>query len=373
MTFKTLHKDKKTNARGGVLKTKSGSIETPFFMPVSTKATPKYINSQKLNSLSNATISNAFILSLRPGNKFIKKIKGIKSFMNYKGINFTDSGGFQMYSKSFYIKSNEQHVIFKNPISGEKILMTPEKNMEIQLDIGSDVAMCLDRMPLYEDSKSSISESVKLTSLWAERCKKFHDKLQKNTPKNKKQLLFAITQGGIYKDLRKKSALHLSSIDFDGYAIGGFGMGETFKEEMKIVKQQKTILPENKPVYLMGIGNPKEILQAISYGVDIFDSKYPTEIARRGTILTSKGKLKILNSKYQTDKSPLDKNCGCFVCKNYTKAYVRFLLKESEPVGKELASYHNLYYLRQLIENAKKEIKKGTFQKFKNKIQKAYK
>jgi len=371
--FTITHKDKKTKARIGILKTKKGPVETPFFMPVSTKATPKFINSKKLEELSKVTISNAFLLSLRPGTKIIKKSGGLGKFMNFSGINFTDSGGFQMYSKEIYLSSNEKHVIFKNPISGEKIIMTPEKDMEIQLDIGSDVAMCLDRMPLYEDSKQEIKKSVELTTMWAKRCKIHHDKLQKQISPEKRQLLFGITQGGIYKDLREKSTKELLALNFDGYSIGGFGMGETFQEEMKIVKIQKNIFPENKPIYLMGIGTPNEILEAISQGVDIFDSRLPTMNARHGELFTSKEKIKIFNKKYELDKTPIDKNCDCFVCKNYSKAYIRHLLKENEPVGKELASYHNLYFLQDLINQAKHHIKKNTFNSFKEKIKRAYK
>ena len=373
MTFKITHKDKSTQARIATLKTKSGTIETPFFMPVATKATAKFINPKQLSELgAKAIISNAFILSLRPGTKIIKKLGGIKSFMNFKGLNVTDSGGFQMYTPSIYIKSNSQGVTFKNPISGEKIFMTPEENMKIQLDINSDIAMCLDRMPLYEDSKQEIQKSVELTTNWAQRCKNEHQRLQKGIRDNKKQLLFAITQGGIHPSLRKQSAQSLINLNFDGYAIGGFGMGETFKEEMKIVKQQKTILPENKPVYLMGIGNPPEILEAISLGCDIFDSRLPTQNARRGTLFTSKGKLKILNKKYKSDKKPIDSKCDCFVCKTYSRAYIRHLLKEGEAVGKELASYHNLYYLQNLIQEAKEAIRNNTFKKFKDKVKKVY-
>lgn len=371
-TFTTTYKDK--NARIGILQTKSGKVETPFFMPVATKAAAKFINNNQLKELgAKVIISNAFILSIRPGLSIIKKLGGIKKFMNTDLINFTDSGGFQMYSKSIYIKSNELGVTFRNPISGEKIFMTPEENMKIQLAINSDVAMCLDSMPLYNDSKEQIQTAVNLTTNWAKRCKLTHDKLQKSKSKNKHQLLFGITQGGIHQDLREKSAQELTALNFDGYSIGGFGMGETFAEEMKIVKQQKTIIPEDKPVYLMGIGSPSEILEAISYGVDIFDSRLPTQNARRGTLFTSKGKLKILNKKYETDKTPIDKNCKCQVCQNYSKAYIKHLLKQQEPLGKELASYHNLYYLQDLIKEAKGHIRKGTFERFKNKIQKLYK
>jgi len=371
-TFKIIHKDKQ--ARIGILQTKSGKVETPFFMPVATKAAAKFLNTKQLKKLgTKVIISNAFILSITPGLKVLKKFNGIKKFMNTSLINFTDSGGFQMYSNSIYIKSDEKGVTFKNPISGEKIFMTPEKNMKIQLKINSDVAMCLDKMPLYKDSKKEIETAVELTTKWAKKCKQIHNKIQKNLDLNKRQLLFGITQGGIYSDLREKSTKELIALNFDGYSIGGFGMGETFEEEMKIVKQQKQIIPEDKPVYLMGIGSPSEILEAISYGVDIFDSRFPTQNARRGTLFTSKGKIKILNKKYETDKKPIDKNCNCFTCKNYSRAYIKHLLKQEEPLGKELASYHNLYYLQNLIKQAKEHIKKRTFEKFKKRIQKIYK
>jgi len=373
MVFTIIHKNKKTKARIGILHTKKGDIETPFFMPVATKATAKYISSKQLTELgAKAIISNALILSLKPGEKTIKKLGGIGKFMNFSGINFTDSGGFQMYSPSTYISSTSEGVNFRNPFSGEKIFITPEKDMEIQLDIGSEIAMCLDKMPLYENSKKEIENAVKLTTLWAKKCKQHHDRLQKNIPKEKRQLLFGITQGGIYKDLRKKSIKELKELDFDGYCVGGLGLGEKRKDEYKIIELQKSLLPNNKPIYLMGIGDPLEILEAISRGIDIFDSRMPTQNARRGTLFTSKGKLKILNKKYESDNSPIDKNCDCFVCKNYSKAYIKFLLSQDEPVGKELASYHNLYYLQNLIKQAKQAIKNNKFKEFKNKIKKTY-
>ena len=371
--FKITHKDNSTNARLAILKTKSGTIETPFFMPLATKATAKFINSKKLTEIgTKAVISNALILSLRPGTKLIKKLGGIKKFMNFSGINVTDSGGFQMYSKSIYIKSNNQGIYFRNPISGEKIFMTPKINMKIQLDINSDIAMCLDSMPMYEESKTSIKESVIKTSIWAKDCKFHHDNLQKNISKNKRQLLFGITQGGKYEDLRTISITNHLSLDFDGYSIGGFGLGETRQEEYNIIKLHKKLIPENKPIYLMGIGHPIEILNAISMGCDMFDSRLPTQNARRGYLFTSIGALRLTNQKYLADKSPIDKKCNCFTCKNYSRAYIRYLLKEQEPVGKELASYHNLFYLQNLIKEAKLAIKNNKLKSFKNKIQKIY-
>jgi queuine tRNA-ribosyltransferase len=334
----------------------------------------KHISSRDLEEIGvNAVISNTFILHLNPHEKIIKKLKGIGNFMNFKGINVTDSGGFQMYSPSCYISSSDSGVLFRNPFKGEKVFITPEKDMEIQLDLGSEIAMCLDSMPLLSHSKSQIKEAVEKTSLWAERCRKHHEKMQIKLPKNKRQLLFGISQGGIYSDLRKESAERLLKIGFDGYSIGGLALGETCEEEMMAIEAHKSIIPEDKIIYLMGAGEPVEILEAIARGVDMFDSRYPTQNARHGTILTSKGKLKILNKKYESDKKPLDEKCKCFVCKNYSRAYVRYLIRQNEGNGLRLASYHNLFYINNLINEAKDAIKKGKFLEFKNKVKKCYK
>jgi len=370
--FRIKAKDKKTKARAGILQTKKGNIETPFFMPVATKASVKHISSLDLKEMkAGACISNALILSLRPGTETIRKLGGLGKFMNFNGINFTDSGGFQMYSKSIYLSSNDSGCCFKNPFSGEKVFITPEKNMQIQKDMDSDVAMSLDEMPMYHYSKKEIKNAVRKTSLWAERCKKEHDKLWKS--KKEKQLLFGIIQGGIYPELREKSADDLVSLDFDGYSIGGLGLGETWKEEMEIVELCKKIIPDEKPVYLMGIGNPVEILEAISRGVDIFDSRMPTMSARRGTLFTSKGKLRISNKKYETSKKPIDENCDCFACKNYSRSYIRFQLLQKEGVGFRLASYHNLYFLQNLLMKAREAIKQNRFDEFFRKFKKDYK
>ena len=375
MVFEVKYKDKKTSARIGILQTKKGKVETPFFMPVATRGSVKTLTSEELKQMKvPSVISNALILYLREGSIITNKFGGIGKFMNYNGINFTDSGGFQMYSPSIYVRANEEGVIFKNPLNGEKIFMTPEKNMKIQLDIGSEVAMCLDSMPMYHNTtKAQIEDAVKKTSLWAKRCKLHHDSLQKNIPKSKHQLLFGIIQGGKYEDLREISTRELMNLDFDGYSIGGFGLGETIQEEFKIVKQVKSLLPENKPVYLMGIGNPVEILKGIELGVDIFDSRMPTQNARRGTLFTSEGKLRILREACKFDKGPIDKNCKCFVCKNYSRAFIRYQLIHDEFTGKKLATYHNIYYLTKLIETAKEKIKQGTFKEFQKQVEEKYK
>ncbi len=372
-TFEIEIKDKKTKARTGLLRTKSGEIETPFFMPVATKTSVKHISSQDLEIIgAKAIISNSYILSLRPGTKVIKRFGGIAKFMNFSGINFTDSGGFQMYSKEIYLDSDKNGVIFRNPFNGKKVSMTPEKNMEIQLKLNADVAMCLDSMPLIEESKDSIRMAVEKTKLWALRCKKHHDKMQKDVKREKRQLLFGIIQGGIHKDLREKSAKEIKKINFDGYAIGGLALGEPKKDEYKMIEICKKIIPEEKIVYLMGAGEPLELLEAISRGVDIFDSRFPTQNARRGTLFTKKGRINLRNLKYKDDKCSIDEKCNCFTCKNYSKAYIRHLLIEGEGLGMRLASYHNLYFLQKLIENAREAIYNEEFKKFLNNFKKSY-
>jgi queuine tRNA-ribosyltransferase len=371
--FSIKYKDKKTSARAGVLKTRKGKIETPFFMPVATKASVKHLSSEELGKIGvKAVISNTFILSIKPSAKAIKKLGGIGKFMNFKGINVTDSGGFQMYSNRIYLSSNDKGVLFRNPFTGEKIFITPERDIEIQLDLGSDIAMCLDSMPLIEHTKEQVAEAVRKTTLWAKRCKAHHENLQKNIPRAKRQLLFGICQGGVYSDLREKSAREIVSLNFDGYSIGGLALGETKEQEYKAIDIQKMILPEEKPVYLMGAGHPLEILEAISKGIDMFDSRFPTQNARRGTLFTSKGKLRIFNSKYKEDKKPIDSQCKCLACKNYSRAYVRHLLLQKEGLGYRLATYHNIYYMQNLLKEARESIKKGKFSDFKNKIRRVY-
>jgi len=380
--FKIKYKDRKTKARVGEIVARGKKIKTPFFMPVATKGAVKYINSIRLKEIGvRAVISNAFILSIGPGVELISKLGGIGKFMNFNGVNFSDSGGFQMYSDSLYIKSSERGVWFKNPVSGEKIFMTPEENMKLQFKVGADVVMCLDSMPIHKNSKREISNAVNRTLIWAERCKKEHDRLQSKLKRSEHRLLFCISQGGIYKDLREKCSKELLKLDFDGYAIGGVALPESCyrgdinkikKLEHDVIKVHKKIIPENKPVYLMGEGDPVWLLKAIELGCDCFDSRYPTQAGRRGTLLTSQGKLKILNKKYAYDKKPIDLKCDCFVCQKYSRAYVRHLLREGEAVGKELASYHNLYYLLRLMEGAQDAIRDGEFEGFEREVGRVY-
>ena len=362
-----------SKARAGILHTKSGDIETPFFMPVATKTAVKHISSEDLEEMrARAIICNAFVLEMKPGAKVIEKFGGIAKFMSFPGIIFTDSGGFQMYSPRLYTGSNEVGVKFRNTYSGEKIFMTPEKDMDLQLALNSDVAMCLDSMPLISESKESVAEAVRKTTLWAKQCKKYHDACQYAIPPEKRQLLFGIIQGGIHADLRERSAQDLKSLDFPGYSIGGLALGEPKEEEYAMIETVKSHLPEEKPVYLMGAGSPLELLEAISRGVDMFDSRFPTQNARRGTLFTSEGFLRITNAPSRDDARPIDPACACFVCKRYNRAYIRHLLTRDEGVGFRLASFHNLFFLQELMRNARTAIVAGTFQTLKESLMTQY-
>ncbi|MBI3334137.1 tRNA guanosine(34) transglycosylase Tgt [Candidatus Pacearchaeota archaeon] len=364
MIFDIVARDAKSKARTGVLHTKSGSIETPFFMPVATKMTAKFVSPDDFDRMHcNSTISNAFILSLKPGTKVIQKAGGIGKMMNWKGVNFTDSGGFQMYTKSLYLGSDENGVRFRDPFEGKEYYVTPEKDMQIQLALNADVAMCLDSMPLIEHSKEDIRKAVEKTSAWAGRCKEYHAIKQKKIKEKERQILFGIIQGGIHKDLRKRSARQLVALDFQGYSIGGLALGEPKKDEYQMIEVCKLIIPEEKPVYLMGAGHPLELLEAIHRGVDMFDSRFPTRNARHGSLYTWKGKINLMNKRYENDLTCIDKNCDCFSCKRYSKAYIRYLLKQGEGTGYRLASIHNLHFLQSLMRKAREEIMKGNFQK----------
>lgn len=345
------------SARLGILKTRHGKVETPFFMPVATKLAVKLISSKDLNDLGlKSIISNAFILYLEPGLPLIKKSKGVHNFMNYQNVIFTDSGGFQMASPAFLESINERGVSFRSPIDNSKHFITPEKDMQIQQELQSDVAMALDYMPKFEDNYECIKESVNLTYEWAKRCKKAHT--------DDTQLLFGITQGGTFPDLRKKSSELICGLDFDGYAIGGLGMGEGSELLHKAVKNSIAYMPKNKPRYLMGIGSIKDIVQGISNGVDIFDSCYVTRHSRHHVVFTRQGEVRINKQKFRNDFGPLDKNCSCFVCKTYTRAYIYHLIKINELTWKRLVTWHNLHFVRELIDEIKLNIKEDKFDKF---------
>ena len=359
--FEIKAQDKRTGARFGVLHTQHYKIETPLFMPVATKGSVKHISNEELEGIGvQALISNAFILYLKPGLEIIRKAGGLHKFMNWKRGLFTDSGGFQLLSQDFLISTNERGITFKNPFDGSREFFTPEKCIEIQNALQSDVAMALDDVPHYGKDKQDIANALAHTIDWAQRFKKAN--------KNEKQLLFGISQGGIYRDLRKKGIEKLNEMDFDGIALGGLCIGEPKQKMLEISKYSKKFIPESKPVYLMGVGSAKDILESIALGVDVFDSCFPTRTARHGMAITSKGNIQIEKGKFAKVLAPLDRECGCYVCRNHSIAYLHHLVKTKEENGLKYLSYHNLYYTQNLIERSKKAIRQGEFAQFKKEI-----
>ncbi|MFW6230845.1 MAG: tRNA guanosine(34) transglycosylase Tgt [Nanoarchaeota archaeon] len=359
------HKDKLSKARIGILKTKHGKLETPYFMPVATKAAAKYISSSDLKELgTQCFISNGFILSLRPGLDVMKTLGGIHGFMNWNGGIFTDNGGFQMMDDSFYISANKKGVWFKNPFSGTKEHITPKKIMEIMAVEGSDVAMALDHITKAGAKKAVAKKNMELTHLWQRQCKEIHDEHYRKSG----QLLFGIAQGGNDKDLRKESAQYINSLGFDGIAIGGLAIGEGYDTMFEMVDASRPWFDEDKPIYFMGLGSPDDILDCIERGIDIFDSAYPTYVARHNTLFTREGKLKMTAGKHKHDDGPIDKGCDCYACRNYSRGYIRHLMTLKEPLGMRLVSLHNVRFIHRLLEDAKKHIKKGDFKEWKDKF-----
>ncbi|MEK6969553.1 MAG: tRNA guanosine(34) transglycosylase Tgt [Nanoarchaeota archaeon] len=359
--FKITHQDGK--ARVGKLKTAHGTIETPFFMPVATRASGKYITTDDYKTIpAKAIISNSFLLSLKPGIKTMEKAGGIHHFMNFNKVIFTDCGGFQM-SRNIFIKKSKKGLHFRSPFDNSKIVLTPEKIMNIQLTINSDVAMMLDDMSPYGISKEEAKAAMENTHRWGKESLQFHQELKKQ--RKSKQLLFGIVQGNFYPDLREESAKFINSLDFDGIAIGGVAIGEPKKEMYQAVDAALPFITEDRPRYVMGVGSPEEILSFIEKGIDCFDSIYPTQNARHNALFTSTGTICIEKQEYAHDFTSIEPGCGCHTCQNYTKAYLYHLVKIKEPVAMRLQSIHNLFFVLKLVEDAKKAIKEKRFAEFK--------
>jgi len=353
-------------ARLGKLKTRHGIIKTPFFMPIATKGSVKQLSPEDLKNIgTEAIISNAFILSLKPGLDIISKFKGIHKFMGWNKIIFTDSGGFQILSKTFLHKHSHSSIHFKNPYTNKIQEYTPEDIMKIEEGIGADVAMALDFVPHYGNNKEYIADCTKITHEWAEKCIKSHE--------DKKQLLFGICQGGTFKDLREKSAKFINSLDFNGVAFGGLGIGEGRDLMFKSISYGNKFIEDNKPRYLMGVGSPEDIIEAISLGVDCFDSRFPTMNARHGTLFTSNGRINIEKAIYREDTSPIDEGCKCPVCKKFSKAFIHHLYKTYETIRDRYGNIHNLHFIQTLMKNSQKAIKNNEFEEFKKQFLKDYK
>ena len=367
LSFEIKKKDKRTGARLSVLHLPHGDVETPVFMPVGTQGTVKAMTPDEMKEMvgSHIILANTYHLFLRPGHELIKEAGGLHKFMNWDRNILTDSGGFQVFSLGQLRKITEEGVEFRSHIDGTKKFLSPEKSIEVQNCLGSDIIMAFDECAPYGSSYEYVKNSMERTTRWAKRCKEFHK--QTDT-----QNLFGIVQGGFYKDLREKSAKDLIELDLPGYAIGGISVGEPKEEFLDILKFTTPLLPEDKPRYLMGVGTPDYLIEAVMAGIDMCDCVIPTRMARNSTAITHYGRLNMLNAKYEHDFTTLDKDCDCYTCKNYTKAYIRHLFKAKEILGARLLSIHNLRFLVKLMEDVREAIKQDCLIEFKDEFYKKY-
>ncbi len=362
LKYELKYKSKECRARTGVLHTKYGSYPTPMFMPVGTQATVKTLSVEELKAMDTGVIlSNTYHLWLRPGEDIVAKAGGLHKFMNWNGPILTDSGGFQVFSLSHLRKIEEEGVYFRSHIDGSQLFMSPEVSINIQNKLGSDIMMSFDECVPYPASYEYAKQSVERTLRWAKRG-------QDANVNPGSQALFGIVQGGEYPDLRKYCAEELIKMDFDGYAIGGTSVGEPKDVYKQMIDISIDHLPEDKARYVMGIGSPFSILEAIERGVDMFDCVLPTRIARHGTAMTRHGRLVVKNAKYKEDFSPIDSECNCYTCQNYSRAYIRHLIKADEDLGKRLISIHNIHYLFEVVEGARKAIESEQFLEYKKQV-----
>lgn len=364
--YNLLKEDKNTKARLGEIETKYGKYKTPMFMAVGTRATVKTLSPEELYDCNcGIVLANTYHLWLRPGEDLIEKAGGIQKFMNYNGPMLTDSGGYQVFSLAKPKDISEEGVKFKSHIDGSNLFLTPEKSIEIQNKLGSDIAMSFDECPPASASYEYMKNSIERTLRWAKRGKDVHN--------NKEQCLFGIVQGGPYEDLRKYSATETVKMNFDGYGIGGVANDGESKEDMyKAIDFSVPYLPKDKLRYLMGVGEPIDILEGVSRGVDIFDCVLPTRIARHGNAFTKNGKVNIKNAKYKEDFTPIEDTCDCYACQNYTKAYIRHLINVGETFGQRLLSIHNIRFLTNLTEEIREAIENDNFLAYKEKFIEKY-
>jgi len=355
--YELLKTESKTSARIGILHTNHGSFSTPMFMPVGTLANVKTLTPEELYDVNAGIIlSNTYHLWLRPGEDVIKNAGGLHKFMNFKGPILTDSGGFQVFSLAKKKDIKEEGVKFKSHIDGSSLFLTPELSIQIQNKLDSDIAMSFDECPPYPVTYEYMKESIERTIRWAKRGKSAHE--------NKNQSLFGIVQGGEFEDLRRHSALKTIELDFDGYSIGGTSVGEDKETMYKMIEYSTNYMPKDKARYLMGVGDPIDIIEGVIRGVDIFDCVLPTRIARHGNAFTKNGKINLKNSKFKNDFSPLEDDCDCYSCKNFTKSYIRHLITSDETLGGRLLSIHNIRFLIKLTEDIKESIKNDNLLQF---------
>ena len=364
-TFELLKKDGR--ARLGKLHLAHGDVNTPIFMPVGTQGTVKTMTPHELEEIgAEIILGNTYHLYLRPGHKLIERLGGLHKFSSWKRPILTDSGGFQVFSHSGLNKISEEGVFFNSHIDGSKHFLTPELSIEIQNSLGADIIMSFDECAPYPAEYGYVLESLKRTTRWEKRSKDAH----KNWDK---QLLFGIVQGGMYEDLRKMSAEQIMEIDFPGYAIGGMSVGEPKELMYEMLDYTAPLLPEDKPRYLMGVGTPVDLIEGVSMGVDMFDCVMPTRNGRNGMVFTWDGPINIKNATYKEDERPIDENCDCYVCKNFSRAYIRHLYKAGEILALRLNTYHNLHFYLELMKKIREAISENRFEQFKKEFLSRYK
>lgn len=351
VTYELKHVCKQSGARLGVVHTPHGSFETPAFMPVGTQATVKGMSPDELKQMNAGIIlSNTYHLWMRPGSDIVREAGGLHKFMNWDRPILTDSGGFQVFSLSDRRHIVEEGVKFKSHIDGSRHILTPEKSMEVQNDLGSDIIMAFDECTPWPAEEKYVKESLERTTRWLERCIKAHQHPDR-------QALFGIIQGGTFAQLRQQSAREITSFDLPGYALGGLSVGEPAHLLYEMLEETVHLMPAHKPRYLMGVGTPDYLIEGAVRGIDMFDCVLPTRIGRNGTVLTRQGRLIVRDAKYARDYRPIEEVCSCYVCQNYSRAYIRHLLKAGEMFGLRLASWHNLHFLLQLMADVREAIR----------------
>jgi len=356
-TFSVIHRDASCGARLGSLKTLHGEIETPIFMPVGTNATVKAMTPEDLRAVhAQIILANTYHLYLRPGHRLVETLGGLHRFMNWSGPILTDSGGFQVFSLGELRKISEEGVRFQSHLDGSYHVLTPELSIKIQEALGADIIMCFDECPAATADYDYVSRSLEMTTRWAKRCKEAH--------RREGQQLFGIIQGGMHHDLRARSLSEICSIGFDGYALGGLSVGEEKEQMYGVMECCGPLMPEAAPRYIMGIGAPEDLVEAVWHGFDMFDCVMPTRNARNGMLFTSQGRINIKAKLYEDDGGPLDPACGCHVCRTYSRAYLRHLYRAGEILASQLNTYHNLYYYLDLMRRMREAIRENRFTAF---------
>ncbi|RZW27399.1 MAG: tRNA guanosine(34) transglycosylase Tgt [Desulfobulbaceae bacterium] len=357
--FSTLRRSSECRARRGELSTAHGMVQTPVFMPVGTQATVKAVTVENLRELgAQIILGNTYHLFIRPGHEMIERFGGLHGFMNWNRPILTDSGGFQIFSLKELATITEAGATFRSHLDGSKKFISPEDAVAVQEALGSDIMMCLDTCIPYPADRKRTEDATALTGRWARRCREAH--------RNKEQMLFGITQGGMFADLRQQSAETLIEIGFDGYAIGGLSVGESKDQMYDMTEATVAHLPEEQPVYLMGVGTPEDLVEGVRRGVDMFDCVMPTRNARNGMLFTSNGKVVIKNSRYREDPAPIDERCRCYTCSNYSRAYLRHLFVSREILAYHLNTIHNLHFYVKLMQEIREAIEMDCFESFRN-------